>query len=111
MSDGKHDEPPAPKVHRDFVERYPDLGQAWELMAEAGRKGPLDERTVRLVKLAVGMGAMREGAVHASVRKARSLGITTEEIEQVVAIASSTVGLPAAVALHCWCHDVLDADD
>ena len=103
-------QPPAPKIHQEFIARYPELGQAWELMGESGRKGPLDDRTVRLVKLAVAMGAMREGAVHASVRKARAIGISAEEIEQTVAVASSTMGLPSAVALYSWVRDVLDAE-
>jgi hypothetical protein len=30
------------------------------------KEGPLDAKTARLVKLAVAVGAMREGAVHAS---------------------------------------------
>jgi 4-carboxymuconolactone decarboxylase len=91
-----------PKRYQDFVERFPELGQAWELIAEAGKKGPIDERTARLLKLAVAIGALREGAVSASVRKARAMGITREEMEQVVAIATSTLGLPSAVAAHSW---------
>jgi 4-carboxymuconolactone decarboxylase len=110
MSDPKDQQPPAPKIHQDFIARYPDLGKAWELMAEAGRNGPLDDRTVRLIKLAVAMGAMREGAVHASVRKARAQGIPAAEIEQAVAVAASTMGLPSAVALYSWCRDVLDKE-
>jgi len=110
MSEPKDRQPPAPKIHQEFIARYPDLGKAWELMAEAGRTGPLDDRMVRLIKLAVAMGAMREGAVHASVRKARAQGITAEEIEQAVAVAASTMGLPSAVALYSWCRDVLDKE-
>ena len=110
MSDPKDQQPPAPKIHQDFIARYPELGKAWELMAEAGRDGPLDDRTVRLIKLAVAMGAMREGAVHASVRKARAQGISAAEIEQAVAVAASTMGLPSAVALYSWCRDVLNKE-
>jgi 4-carboxymuconolactone decarboxylase len=106
----KQETPPAPQIHQDFIARYPELGQAWELMAESGQKGPLDDRMTRIVKLAVAMGAMREGAVHASVRKARARGISREEIEQCVAIAASTVGLPSSVALYSWVRDVLDAE-
>lgn len=102
--------PPAPKIHQAFVARYPELGAAWEMMAESTKKGPLDPKHQRLIKLAVAMGAMREGAVHASVRKARASGIPSEEIEQCVAIAASTVGLPSAVALYSWVRDVLDAE-
>jgi len=59
-------QPPAPKTHGQFTARYPSLAKAWEEIAEAGRQGPLDEKTQRLVKLAVAIGAMREGAVHAA---------------------------------------------
>lgn len=97
--------PKAPQAHQEFVGRYPQLGQAWELIAKAGQEGPLDERTVRLLKLAVALGAMREGAVHSSVRKALAMGITREEIEQVVALSAGTLGLPSVVAVHTWVQD------
>ena len=66
--------PETPKAYQLFVERYPKLGQAWELASEEGQTGPLDRRTTRLVKLAITIGAMREGAVHANVRKALAAG-------------------------------------
>ena len=51
---------------------------------------------------------MREGAAHASVRKAFAIGVTREEMEQVVALAAGTIGLPAAVANITWIGDVAD---
>ena len=105
MSDDKN---PAPRMHTEFVERFPELGKAWELMSQAGDKGPLDAKTARLIKLAVAIGAGGQGAVHASVRKGVALGITAAEVDQVVALASSTVGLPAAVAAWSWSRDVYD---
>lgn len=98
--------PKPPKTHDDFVKRYPQLGEAWELTNEAANRGPLDKKTIRLLKLAIAIGAMREGAVHASVRKALAVGVTKQEIEQVVAIAAGTLGFPATVAVHTWVHDV-----
>ena len=100
---GKLSEPPA--AYQTFVTRYPLLGKAWELMGEAGKEGPLDEKTARLIKLAIAIGAMREGAVHASVRKARALGISQEEIQQVVALAAGVLGMPSTVAIHSWVQD------
>ena len=99
--------PKPPKAFQAFVETFPKIGQAWELVANAGRKGPLDEKTARLIKLAIAVGAMREGAVHASVRKARALGITPEEIHQVIALAAGTLGFPSTVAIHSWIADDL----
>ena len=105
MKDENH---PAPRMHTEFIERFPELGRAWELMTQAGDKGPLDAKTARLIKLAVAVGTGGEGAVHASVRKGIALGITAAEVDQVVALAASTVGLPAAVAAWSWSRDLYE---
>ena len=97
-----------PKRYRDFVARYPKLGDAWEAIHEAGAAGPLDPRTQRLIKFAVAIGALREGAAHASVRKALDQGISREELEQVVALAAGTLGLPSTVAAYSWVLDVVE---
>jgi len=47
---------------------------------------PLDERTRRLVKLALSVGAGLEGATHSAVRNARKSGITDEEISHVAVL-------------------------
>lgn len=102
------DLPRPPQTYRTFTERFPGLAQAWEALGAASRDGPLGERELRLVKLAVAIGAMREGAVHSNVRKALALGVTRAEIEQVVASSASTLGLPATVAVYTWVDDCLD---
>ncbi|GIW42763.1 MAG: hypothetical protein KatS3mg077_0045 [Candidatus Binatia bacterium] len=99
-------QPKPPKAYNEFVRRFPKLAEAWDAMAEAGSQGPLDGRTCRLLKLAVAIGALREGAVRAGVRKALADGIALREIEQVVALAAPTIGLPAAVAVFTWMQDV-----
>ena len=100
--------PKPPKTYEVFVRRYPKLSEAWEKISEAGRDGPIDSRNSRLIKLAIAIGAMREGAVHSSVRKALAAGIAVEEIEQVVALAASSLGMPATVAAFTWVHDEID---
>jgi alkylhydroperoxidase/carboxymuconolactone decarboxylase family protein YurZ len=92
-------------MHQQFVRRFPGLGRAWDLVNEQGAAGPLDARTQRLAKLAIAVGALREGAVHSAVRKARDAGVTLAEIEQVVALAASTIGFPASVAVWSWIRD------
>ena len=79
-------------------------------MAEAEQEGPLDERTQRLVKLGISIGAMREGAVHSNVRKALAIGVTSEEIMQIVALAASNLGMPATVAVYSWVRDILEPE-
>jgi 4-carboxymuconolactone decarboxylase len=100
-------EPRPPHAYQEFIQRYPRIAHAWELIAEAGTEGPLDGKTGRLLKLAVAIGAQREGAVRANVRKALAVGITREEIGQVIALAAGTIGLPSTVAVFTWINDIL----
>jgi alkylhydroperoxidase/carboxymuconolactone decarboxylase family protein YurZ len=94
-----------PRTYKAFMEQ---LGQAWDLMREAESDGPFDEKTMRLVKLAIAVGGMREGAVHSSVRKARAAGVTDEEIEHVLTTAASTLGMPPTVTVYSWVLDELE---
>ena len=100
--------PKPPKTYQQFVKRYPQLEKAWEQINEAGREGPLDEKTARLVKLSIAIGALQEGAVHANVRKALAMEITKEEIEQVVALTAGTLGMPSTVAVFTWVRDIFE---
>jgi 4-carboxymuconolactone decarboxylase len=100
--------PAPPDTFSEFCRRFPQVAEAWQLVGEAGRGGPLDEKSGRLVNLAVSVGALREGAVHSAVRKAVAAGATRDEIDQVLALAVSTIGFPAAVAAYTWVRDCLD---
>lgn len=97
-----------PKKYSAFIERFPKLGEAWDAIHEAEAQGPLDPRTCRLVKVAVAVGALKEGAVHAAARKALKAGVSAEELAQVVVLATATLGMPSAVAAHSWIQDVLE---
>ena len=99
--------PEPPETYKEFIQRYPNLGKAWELAAEEGTKGPLDPKTIRLVKLGIAMGAMREGAVHAGIRKALAMGASKEELDQIVALLAGTLGFPSTVAVYSWVRDEL----
>lgn len=91
--------PKPPQTYKDFTARFPKLAQAWEQLHQGGDEaGPLDEKAQRLIKLAIAVGAKQRGAVTSSVRKGLAMGITLEEMEQVAALAASTLGMPATVA-------------
>ena len=98
----------APPAYREFIARFPHLGEAWDLMRKAESAGPLDGKTQRLLKLAIAVGREAEGATHSGVRKALHAGATHQEIEQVVALCASTLGLPATVKINRWVREVLD---
>lgn len=95
-----------PQAYKDFVEQFPGLGAGWEQLGTASREGPLDARTVALVKLALSIGARLEGPVHSAARKAAAAGVSQAELDQVVALSASTIGFPGAVAGWTWIRDV-----
>ena len=95
-----------PKPVQDFRKRYPDVWSAFnELGDRCHSAGPLDEKTRRLVKVALSMGAGLEGATHSAVRNARRAGITPDEINHVAVLAVTTLGLPTAIRAFTWMAD------
>jgi 4-carboxymuconolactone decarboxylase len=100
--------PSAPRTYESFVREFPKLGEAWEAMRAAEESGPFNERAMRLLKLAIAIGAGKEGPVHSGVRKAVAAGCTEEEIRHLVALAASTIGLPPAVAAYSWVVEQLE---
>lgn len=96
-----------PDIYVTFRERFPDAAAALDSLGAATERGPMDDRTRRLVKLGVAVGAQAEGAVRSNARKARAMGIADEEILEVVLLAVNTRGFPAAVAALGWIEEVL----
>ncbi|WP_048305514.1 carboxymuconolactone decarboxylase family protein [Halomonas sp. PR-M31] len=94
----------------EVAEQYPDIWNAYAALGEAcAKSGPLDERTRRLVKLALAVGARSEGAVHSHARRALEESIGAEELKQVAMMSIPTLGFSAAVAALTWIEDVTDA--
>lgn len=97
-----------PDVLREFAAKYPRVWEAYNRLGEATTQaGPLDERTQRLVKLAIAIGAGREGAVHSHARRALKAGIAPEELIHVGLLAITTIGWSGAFAAITWIMDVL----
>lgn len=91
------------------AEHYPELWKAYSALGKAcSEAGPLDGKTLRLVKLALAIGAGSEGAVHSHARRALQEGASKEEIKQVALHAVPTLGFPRAVAALTWVEDVTD---
>lgn len=101
-----------PRVYRGFRESFPDVAEALdELASRCGRAGPLDERTQRLVKLAMAIASESPGAVRSNVRKALAAGDSTEDVRHVAVLAITTCGFPTAIAGAEWIEEVLRAPD
>lgn len=96
-----------PTAYQEIKRSYPDFMEAFEAMGEAARRaGPLDARTAALVKLAYGIAAGLEGAVHSQATRAIEAGCTREELLQTALLAAPTIGFPAMVRGRCWVLDV-----
>lgn len=94
----------------ESVERFEDSHPAvWEAFMKLGdechKAGPLDEKTRRLVKIALAIGAGLEGGTHSAVRNAKSAGVTVDEMRHIAVLAITTLGFPAAMRGLSWIED------
>lgn len=98
-----------PSAAGKVAQTYPAVWQAYAALGKAAAEaGPLDQRTRRLVKLALSIGASSEGAVHSHARRAIEEGLSKEELKQVALLAIATLGLPQAVKGLTWIEDISD---
>ena len=95
-----------PRPVEQFKEEHREIWQAFTALGdECHRAGTLDERSRRLVKLALAIGAGLEGATHSAVRNALTAGITPEEIKHVAILGITTLGFPEAMRALTWISD------
>jgi alkylhydroperoxidase/carboxymuconolactone decarboxylase family protein YurZ len=100
---------PLPGHANRIARDKPEVWEAFQRLGTAvGDAGPLDERTRRMVNLALAIGADSEGAVHSHVRRALSEGITAEALEHVAYLAITTLGWPRAQRGMSWIRDVTE---
>jgi 4-carboxymuconolactone decarboxylase len=98
-----------PKPYTDMKERFPDLLKAYESLGDACKNaGPLDAKTVAMIKLAISMTAGLEGAAHSHTRKALEAGCTPEQLEHIAILGVPTTGFPNMMRNCAWIRDVTD---
>lgn len=101
-----------PGPAEEFKHSYPEV---WEAFVQLGDRchdaGPLDERTRRLIKVALAIGAGLEGGTHSAVRNAQAVGITPQEIKHVCVLAITTLGFPATIRALTWVGDNLQSSE
>ena len=98
---------PAPPTK--IAARHPDVWKAYEdLGAACAEAGPLDDRTRRIVKLALALGNRSEGAVHSHVRRGIEEGLSPDALRHVALLAIPTLGFAKAMAALSWIDDILE---
>ena len=101
-----------PNFLENVIEEYPDVWKAYQDLGEASNNaGPLDDKTLRLIKLALAIGAKSEGSVHSHARRALRQGITREELQQVALLAVTSIGWSSSMAALSWIQDVVNKSD
>lgn len=96
-----------PQPYLTFKQERPELVEAYERLGRlCSESGPLDAKTVALVKLAVSMGAGLEGAAHSHIRKAMEAGWTREELLHAAVLCTPTIGFPSMMRARKWVLDV-----
>ena len=101
-----------PSVVEEFSQSRPAIWDAYNQLGQAvAEAGPLDAKTQRLIKLAIAVGAGREGAVRSHTRRGLKAGLSPEELEHVSLLGITTAGWPAAFAAHCWITEVIEKVD
>lgn len=106
MSDGSEN---LPSGAGEVAKAYPQVWKAYAALGKAcSEAGPIEGRTARLVKLALAIGALSEGAVHSHARRALAEGLGPDELKQVALLAIPTLGFPQAVKGLTWIEDITD---
>jgi AhpD family alkylhydroperoxidase len=99
-----------PKLLDDFKKEFPDTWQAYGNMKDAcDQEGPLDTKTVELIKIGISTAMEHQGGVFAHVSQARKAGATPEEIYHAVLLATGLAGFPAALAAFASAKDSLES--
>jgi len=96
-----------PDLPMEEGEVYAEALEWLTLAADAHDGGPLDGRTRRLVELAFAVSGRLEGSVRARAREAKEQGVTEAELDQVVLLGFTTLGLPSTVAARTWIRNEL----
>jgi alkylhydroperoxidase/carboxymuconolactone decarboxylase family protein YurZ len=99
-----------PDLIEELRRDHPDVWAGYEALEVAvAAAGPLDERTRRLIKLALALGGRHEGSVRSHARRAARDGVTPEELLQVALLGITTLGWSHAMTGRAWIQAALAA--
>lgn len=95
-----------PGAAGQVAREQPQVWTALQNLGEAaGKAGPLDAKTRRLINLAFAIAADSEGATHSHTRRALAENITPDELHHLAFLAITTLGWPHAIRGLTWIQD------
>lgn len=81
-----------------FKKEFPDVWTAYESVRNTcDQQGPLDRKTVELVKVGISAALGRHGGLAAHIAQAQRAGAQEAEIYQAILATMSLAGFPAAL--------------
>lgn len=96
-----------PGRYQQIRREFPAIARAYdEVSQHTAGAGPLDEKTIQLVKLGMAIGSGQEGAVHSHARRALEAGASRDEVRHVGVLALTTLGFPQMMTGLAWIDDV-----
>jgi len=82
----------------DFQTQFPDIWAAYtQLKAACDQEGPLDRKTIELIKIGISTALEHEGGLIAHIAQARKAGARDAEIYQAIVSTTGLAGLPATL--------------
>lgn len=97
------------KNYLKLKERHADLIEAVEALGNAARTaGPLDEKSVQLIKLGAAAAIGSKGALRSHALQALEAGASIEEVRHAVIVLTSTIGFPTVAAALARIEEVVE---
>ena len=97
-----------PETLQQFIAKYPKVWSAHEALGMAcARAGPLTEKEIQLIKIAVTASLTLETAFKTHVRKSVKAGASKQEIEHVIIQLLPIVGMGRTMMAMKWYQESL----
>ena len=97
-----------PETLDHFKAQYPKSWKAYEQLRDTcDAEGPLDRKTIELIKIGISTALEHDGGLVAHISQARKAGATDNEIGHAVLVATGLVGFPSVLAASETARDYL----
>lgn len=94
-----------PETLNRFKAQFPAAWKAYEQLRDAcDSEGPLDRKTVELIKIGISTALEHEGGLVAHISQARKAGANDKEIDHAILVATGLAGFPAVLAAVATAH-------
>lgn len=99
-----------PETLEQFKRKFPQVWAAYQDLKDiCDKQGPLDKKTIELVKIGISTALGREGGLIAHISKAKKAGAPDSEIYHSILLTSALAGFPATLAAFTTAREYLES--